>query len=116
MYYCCLLSPPSLPPSLPLNPPTCRFPNGESGLDVYTRVTSFISTMFRYSKAGRQGGHEGGRERGREEGRGGWRNEVKRWQGRKEGGKEGEEKLTAASLPFGGNDINKNEINAIKLN
>ncbi|KAM3570785.1 hypothetical protein VYU27_007153 [Nannochloropsis oceanica] len=24
-----------------------RFPNGESGLDVYTRVTSFISTMFR---------------------------------------------------------------------
>lgn len=24
-----------------------RFPQGESGLDVYTRVTSFISTMFR---------------------------------------------------------------------
>jgi broad specificity phosphatase PhoE len=24
-----------------------RFPEGESGLDVYTRVTSFISTMFR---------------------------------------------------------------------
>ncbi len=37
-------------PLLTLLPPPLlliSFPNGESGLDVYTRVTSFISTMFR---------------------------------------------------------------------
>ena len=27
-----------------------RFPNGESGLDVYNRVSSFIATMFRDTK------------------------------------------------------------------
>jgi len=31
-----------------------RFPNGESGLDVYNRVSSFIATMFRDTKAVRR--------------------------------------------------------------
>jgi len=61
--------PPALPPSL--SPFLLHsFPNGESGLDVYTRVTSFISTMFRYvhEQAGTEGGREGARE-GLEDGR-----------------------------------------------
>ena len=55
---------PSLSPPLPLNPGAFSFPNGESGLDVYTRVTSFISTMFRYWQAGGEEGRGGGREGG----------------------------------------------------
>lgn len=31
-----------------------RFPNGESGLDVYNRVSSFISTVFRDVNARRE--------------------------------------------------------------
>lgn len=34
-------------PSMPTVNQPIRFPQGESGLDVYNRATSFIATMFR---------------------------------------------------------------------
>mmetsp|Transcript_8237 Transcript_8237/g.12662 ORF Transcript_8237/g.12662 Transcript_8237/m.12662 type:complete len:284 (+) Transcript_8237:114-965(+) len=35
-----------------------RFPSGEAGLDVYNRVTSFISTLFRDAQQMRDSGHD----------------------------------------------------------